>query len=228
MSKASIRIDIDQAKYAVLKSLDLSVLRDISPEYFNKLKKNDYIEYLINNWSIDDLLSEIAIHPDMDDKKWKFLHDILKEMERDDIQRNEEQIKYYFLKNLDQSMISSILPEKFNKLKRRNFIDYLVKNWSLDDIVSELLINPDIFGDKHKLSLLNTLYEQTAKKLQSLYGKKYLRVYKTTTNPKIQNEFNTFDKKSDRNAISFNNVRTTKPFVKQTKLDRFILINKKD
>jgi len=200
-----------EIKYLILKILDLSILQDLSPEIFRKLKRKEYIEYLINNWTLDELLLEIAIHPSLDEKKWKSINDILREKEMNEFGVREEEIKYEFLKNLDQIMLMKINPIQFKKLKRRKFIDYLVKTWSLDDIVSELLIDPEIYEDKNKINFLLVLLDIANKKLDQAKKKKYTRIF----NPNL--EMNRGDKKS-------NKIMTTQSISKkQMTLDKFIL-----
>jgi hypothetical protein len=200
-----------EIKYLILKILDLSILQDLSPEIFRKLKRKEYIEYLINNWTLDELLLEIAIHPSIDEKKWKSINNILREKEMNEFRVREEEIKYEFLKNLDQIMLMKINPIQFKKLKRRNFIDYLVKTWSLDDIVSELLIDPEIYEDKHKINFLLVLFDIANKKLDQAKKKKYTRIFNHNL------EMNRGDKKS-------NKIMTTQSISKkQMTLDKFIL-----
>lgn len=203
-----------EIKYLILKILDLSILQDLSPEKFRKLKREEYIQYLINNWTLDEILLEIVIHPLIDKKIWKSINDILSQKEINEFRAREEEIKYEFLKNLDQTMLMKINPIQFKKLKRRNFIDYLVKTWSLDDITSELLIDPEIYEDKYKINFLLVLLDIANKKLDQAKKKKYTRVF----NPNL--EMNREDKKS-------NKIMTTQSISKisrkQMTLDKFIL-----
>jgi hypothetical protein len=130
----------------------------------------------------------------------------------------EEEIKYEFLKILDQSMLMYINPIQFHKLKRRKFIDYLVKNWNLEDIVAELLIHPDVFQDKHKINLLISLLEKANNKLEQANKKKYTRVFNPNLNLTSLQEKES--KQSSGSLVSYSSIAK-----KQMTLDKFISKN---
>jgi hypothetical protein len=52
----SVKDESLEIKYSILNIIDLSLLQDLSPDNFRKLKRKDYLDYLALNWSLEELL----------------------------------------------------------------------------------------------------------------------------------------------------------------------------
>lgn len=127
----------------------------------------------------------------------------------------EMQIKYDFLDALANSTLYYIQPGIYSKLGREGFIDYIIKQKTIDELHRDLVTNPDIYDSE--ISYIDKLYYKAERKLKRLKGQDKL-VNRPAKNASFDDdEGNIYDpeKEREREELQKKSLKRVEKMVKE-------------